>query len=149
MFNSSFSVVLFWRELSLSYRLFVVVLLAVTIHSTTSAAIIIKGLRKLRTAAQAHKPDAFRLTSLSTRCGNLRQILGATFYLFGFLLFLGLQNAPITLSLNHAALFSEILPNLELHFVFAADVLLVFLVLHLLQWQVSYRVQVLAKHLSG
>jgi|SRR5215470_18115247 len=149
MYNDSFSFLLFWRELSLAYRLFVLALAAVTVYSLTSAAIIIKHLRELRTDRQTRMPNALQLASLHARCGNLRQILGASFYLSSFLLFVGLQNAPKTLGLSHTALFDEILRNFELHFIFAANVLLIFLFLHLLQWLVSWRVQVFANHLSS
>ena len=122
------------------YRLFVLILAGVSIYMLISATIIIKRLGGL---ANPHKDNLDsiqpRLFPIYTRCANLKQTLVATFYLFGFLLFVGLQNAPITIGDGRGIPIIEILGGFMLHFIFAANVFLVFLVLHLVQWVVSSR----------
>ena len=81
------------------------------------------------------------LVRLHSRCANLRQILVATFYLFGFLFFIGLQDAPITLGDGPSFPMVQVLGSFVFHFVFAANIFLVFLVLHVLQWMISMRLQ--------
>lgn len=142
MYNSSIDFIMLWRELSFSYRVFVLILIAVTVHSLISAIVVVKRLRQLRTLETTDST----LVSLNSRCDRLRQTLGATVYLFVFLMFVGLQSARHTLGLSHAALVDQILRNFELHFIFAAKVFLVFLILHLLQWVLSSRVQAFARH---
>ena len=132
-----------WRELSTLYRLFVLILAVVSIYSLSSATIVLKRIRAF-TRPRNEEIPAFtqqHVAGLHSRCSNLRQILGATFYLFGLLFFVGLQNAPITVGDGRGFPAVEILNNFVFHFVFAANVFLVFLALHLVQWVTSSYVQ--------
>jgi hypothetical protein len=69
-------------ELSMLYRLFVLILGAVSIYILFSAMIIIK---RLHTVVNPHKENSGsiqpKLVLLYTRCANLKQTLAATFYL--------------------------------------------------------------------
>jgi hypothetical protein len=129
-----------WPELSTLYRLFVLILTGVSIYVLFSAVVIIKNLYFV-TSAYEENLDTIqsKLIQLYARCANLKQTLAATFYLFGFLFFVGLQNAPIAIGERNGIPIIEILGNFVLHFIFAANVFLVFLVLHLVQWLVSSR----------
>src|SRR5947208_10374334 len=100
MYNSSYTIWDVWRALSTLYRLFVVVLTVVTIHLLVSTAVIIKGLRSLRRSDKGSASIDPSVARLQARCANLRQILGAAVYLFGFLFFVGLQGAYHTLGLS-------------------------------------------------
>jgi hypothetical protein len=80
------------------------------------------------------------MAALHKRCTNIHQLIRATFYLFGFVLFLGLQGAYFVLGLSSIPIVSIIVENFVLYFAFAANVFLVFLILHLVQWFVSGRV---------
>lgn len=137
----SFSPILFWRELSFSYRFFVLILIAVALHSLISSAKVLKGRQELRKLNKSTGSTQPAWESLNARCVNLRQCLGAAFYLFGFLLFAGLQGAYHTLELSRTPPSGQILVNFQLHFVFAAIVFLVFLSLHLVQWIISRLLQ--------
>ena len=146
MYNYSFSPILFWRELSFSYRFFVLILITVVLHSLVSSAIVLKRLRELR---KLNKFTGFphpAWESLNTRCANLRQSLGAALYLFGFLLFAGLLGAYHTIGSRTSPSW-EILVNFQAHFLFAAIVFLVFLFLHLLQWIVASLLQAYVRNL--
>jgi hypothetical protein len=146
MDNHPYTLWSLWPQLSLLYRLFVLILAVVSIHTLFSATIIMKRLhdfsnprKEISGSIQAN------LVPLHNRCANLRQILAATFYLFGFLFFIGLQRAPITLGDGPTFPMMEVLGSFVFHFVFAANIFLVFLVLHLVQWIVSSRVKYFRK----
>jgi len=106
---------------------------------------------KITRHPQPEAPDVLRLDTapLHNRCANLRQILGATFYLFGFLFFIGLQRAPTTIGDGRLFPIVEVLNNFVLQFVFAANIFFIFLVLHLIQWLISTRLQACAQHVNG
>ena len=137
MYKSSYTLWSMWPSLSYLSRLFVLILAIVVVYSIASAVVIWKGLRALGGSGQAS--DQARIAQLSGRCANLGQVLGATFFLFGFLFFVGLPNATITIGDGRGFPASEILNNFVLHFVYAANIFLVFLILHLIQWLTSHR----------
>jgi len=137
-----------WPSLSYLTRLFVLTLAVVAVHSIISAVIALKGARALAASHENHNSIQPRITALHRRCVNLRQILGAAFFLFGFLFFLGLPNATITLGDGPRFPAFEILSNFVLHFIYAANVFFVFLMLHLIQWIVSSRVSALTGKLN-
>ena len=139
-----------WRELSTLYRLFVLILVAVSIYSLISASVVFNRIHTLRNRHKEQSPASVRqnLAAISQRCVNLRQVLTATFYLFGFLFFVGLQNAFIVVGDGTGFPADRIVGNFALHFAYATNIFLVFLVLHLVQWVASSRVQACATRLS-
>ena len=74
----------------------------------------------------------------------MRQLLGAAFLTFGFTFFVYLQGAYKQLALSNIPTGYYILEDFFTCFVFAANMSVVFLVLHLLQWFVSSRVRTCA-----
>lgn len=152
MYNYSPTVWSIWPALSILNRLFVVILVAVSIYSLITAIVVMKELRAIaKRCKSTGAPDPLRpdFRPLHARCTNLRQILGATFYLFGFLFFIGLQNAFITVGDGPQLPFVEVLNNFVVHFVLAANVFLAFLILHLAQWLVSNRVETRSRRFGG
>ena len=139
-----------WPWLSTLYRMFVLILAAVSIYSIVSATIVLKRMWALKSPRkeELRVPIQQYVAALRKRCANLWQILGATFFLFGFLLFIGLQNATITVGDGRGFPAFEILNNFVFQFVFAANVFVVFLVLHVIQWLTSSRLQAYAQALS-
>jgi hypothetical protein len=79
------------------------------------------------------------VAALHNRSANVRHVIGATFYLFGVVFFLGLQSAPLVLGHSADPLRMEILPTFVVLFAFAANVFLVLFVLHLVSWFVCNR----------
>jgi len=136
-----------WRALSALNRLFLVILAVVAVYSVISATIALKTIRALRSIREEDAGER-KLAALSRRCANLRQILGATFFLFGFLFFLGLPNATVTIGDGPGFPAFEILSNFVFSFVYATNVFLIFLVLHVIQWVTSNRVQACARRLQ-
>lgn len=133
-------------------RLFVLILTAVAIYLLISAIIVMKGLQTITSRYKSKEAtDDFQpnFGALRARCTNFRQILGATFFLFGFVFFIGLQNAPITIGDGPQLPILEVLNNFAFDFTFAANVFLIFLVLHLVQWLLSNRLQAGTQRLGG
>lgn len=148
MYNYNFSPILFWRELSLSYRFFVLILIGVVLHSLVSSAIVLRRLRDLRKLDKFTGSPHPAWESLNARCVNVRQSLGAAFCLFGFLLFAGLLGAYHTIGSRTSPSW-EILWNFQVHFLFAAMVFLVFLFLHVVQWIVANLLQASVRNLHS
>lgn len=124
-----------WSNLSVVNRLFFLIPSAVSIYCFFSA-IIILVLRSISEAQPNEDPISIRrsVTALHNRAANMRHVIGASFYLFGIVFFLGLQSAPRVLGHSTNPLGMEVLPTFVLLFAFAANVFLVLLVLHLVSW---------------
>src|SRR5581483_4846690 len=71
---------------------------------------------------------------LGTRYARLRQVITASFYLFGLVLFLGLENISNVMADGNQPLGIYVLDNFLLLCAFAANIFFIFLVLHSIQW---------------
>ena len=122
-----------WRQLSFLQHVFVLALCAVTGYSAFATIITTMRLRSLgnrdSNGCVAFAKDC--VASLHNLCANVRQAVGAVFYLFGAVLFLGFQTVGRAMENSLAA---QILGNFILNCAFAANVFLIFLVLALVQW---------------
>ena len=131
-----------WSNLSHLQQAFLLMLGVVSSYSLFSAAktlLRLRLIRRLRSEESAHVRES--ASALSIHCANVRRVIGATFYLFGLVLFLGLQTVGHTLG---GGFMQQILGNFLLHFAFAANVFFVFLTIHSIQWLVSARVDAFA-----
>jgi hypothetical protein len=142
MSDRHYSVWLIWPELPILPKLFLLALSVVSIYSLFSATLIVVRLRSLTPKRLAEDAYSFHnsLSALRIRSARMRQLLGATFYLFGLVFFLALHVAPFYIDLSGTPPWIVILRNFLVDFAFAANVFLVLLVLHLVQWFVSLRV---------
>lgn len=147
VFYSHYTLWSILKSLSTLQLLFCLILCLVSVYSLSSATVIIVRLRSLANRCQIEDIPSLQrsLAVLSVRSTNLHQLIGATFYLFGFIFFLTLPFAFITLADTSTPGWMYILENLGFNFAFAASVFLVFLVLHLVQWFVSARVRASAR----
>src|SRR6266446_3992390 len=132
MFNPLWSILKYLPSLQL---LFCLILTMVSAYGLFSATLIVVRLRSLAT--------------LHARSANLHQLVIATFYLFGFIFFLTLPFAFMTLGASKVPGWMFIFENLDYYFAFAANVFFVFLVLHSVQWFVSARVRASARWLNA
>jgi hypothetical protein len=135
MFKSSppFGIWSIWPELGLLYKVLFEGLCAITIYFASSSFTAIMRFR----VALAKQDIAYVkqvLIRLREKTERLRQVMTAAFYLFGFLLFLGLQGAYETVDKSKETLSEIVTRNLMIHFAFAANVFFLFLFLHLIQW---------------
>jgi hypothetical protein len=125
-------------------KLFLFFLCAVSIYTLISLVRVLFRLRSLKKLASAESPTVgvrLTLATLQHRTTNLRHLLIFAFYLFGFCFFLQIPTAFIVLGDSKLSPLSFIFMQLATFFEYAADVFLLFLLLHTLQWFVSNRLQ--------
>jgi hypothetical protein len=121
--------------------------MAVSIYCFRSAVIVLVRLRSIEKSPLNEDPSIRpTVAALHNRSSNLSHVIGATFYLFGVVLFLGLQQAPMTLGLSATPPWTEILWNFELLFAFATNVFIVLLALHFVSWFVRNRLNANCPH---
>ena len=125
-------------------RLFLLILAIVAIYLLFSATAILARLRSIMSPSQSKD-----VAALHARSANLRQVILATFYLFGTVFFFGLRSALWTPDSNSTSVGMLILENFFVHFAFAANAFFIFLVLHSVQWFVSGRVRARALCLNS
>jgi hypothetical protein len=138
-----------WIYLPALPRLFCLILFLVGIYTFFSATIM---LIRIRSLPKQHKIEDISslqraLVALHAGSSNLHQLICATFYLFGFMYFLTLPLAFISLGDNRPG-WMLIFENLSIYFVFAANVFFIFLVLHSIQWFVASKVRASARRLN-
>lgn len=132
---------LVWPYLTYLERLLILTLVAVSIYVLVVAATTISAVRQAGSSPQngvGAEPNK-RLLALRRRSARVDKLLTATFYLFGVVLFSGLQNAYYIIDNSKATGASIILRNFAPHFVFAGNVFFILLVLHGVGWLITYR----------
>jgi hypothetical protein len=127
--------------------MFVPILAVVALYSLFSATAILVRVRSIVNPRQSKDVAALQrsVASLHARSSNLRQLILATFYLFGIVFFFGLWSARWTADHSRAT----ILDRFFAFFAFAVNAFFVFLVLHSVQWFVSGRLQACALRLNA
>jgi hypothetical protein len=143
MFNADFKMWLLWPFLSYLLKIFFLILTLVSIYTLYSASLVMVRLRKLATASDRAKDVLSRrrsLAALEARTANTRHLVGATFYLFGLVYFLTLPWATVAVG-DHAEGGVLVLQNFVRYFGYAANVFLIFFILHCVLWLVSRRVK--------
>ena len=136
MFNPPYALWSIWGYLSWLQRSFFVVLFALCIYWFLALGRIILCLR-----AGSDPADKGDLPALQSLDANLRQLIGAAFYLFGLVLFLSLQAAELTLGDGAQSVAGTILQHFMIDFAFGANVFIVFLLLHSAHCLVSRRLR--------
>lgn len=132
-------------------KIFFLILTLVTVYTLFSTSSVVVRLRSFTNQHKVMDASSVRcsLAALRIRAENIRQIVGATFYLFGFIFFLTLPWATVTLDNSRTLLLALILRNFFVDFAFAANIFAVFVVLHSVQWLVSSRVNACALRLNA
>jgi hypothetical protein len=139
-----------WRQLSLLNRGLVLILgtvFAYCLFSTTRTMLRLHSVWNRPNQDRETVRDAVAM--LATRYARLRQVIGATFYLFGLVLFLGLENITNVLADGKEPLGIYVLDNFLLLCAFAANVFFIFLVLHSIQWAGSAVLYSLSRRVSS
>jgi len=126
-----------WSQLSFLYRLYWFLLSLVGLYTLFSAVSTVR-----RFPISNHWNDSTESSRiwLEARITNLRQIISAVSFAFGALFFWALPGAFNTLDHSRSLPLNSIVGAFRLHFAFAANVFLVLLLLHCVQWFVSRRV---------
>jgi len=149
--NPPYAIWSIWIYLPFSQKLLFLVVCLVSIYSIFSAAVVMGRLRTITRQPQNEDIPSFQraVAALHKRCTNVQQLIRATFYLFGFVLFIGFQWAYFTVDKSSTPVGWLILENFVLYFAFAANVFFVFFLIHCIQWFVSGRVDACASRLSA
>ena len=147
MANSLWSI---WRNLGVMPKLFLLLLSVVALYSSLSAVVILARLRTLKNSLrhETSPPIENSLAALLGWSASVRQMIGAAFYLFGLVFFMGLPSAFYTLDHSRTPGWVFVFESLGVYFSFAINVFFVLLVLHLTQWFVVHRVRVFARRLG-
>jgi hypothetical protein len=135
-----------WNGFGLLPRLFMDLLFAISAYCLFVSLRTALRLRAIRKQNLNELTFEVALAPLYRSLANTRRVIGATFYIFGFVLFLNLQFIVNTLSPNPL---KEIMGGFVLCCAFAANVFLIFLVLHVAEWLVYSRLNQCAKRLNG
>jgi hypothetical protein len=119
---------------------------ATSIYIIISLTQMLFVLRAFGRSSQEGSPEGIRpaLAALQKRLANIRQILLFTILLFVLCFLLQIPAAFIVLSDSKVPVLSIIFMQLGTYIGYATDIILVFLLLHSLQWFVSVRVQSIA-----
>ena len=134
-----------WRYLSSLERLLFIGLLVLGAYVLFSAVFTVLRVRKVGELRSGVSSDARTLTALRKRSTRVGRLITMSFYLFGWVLFSGLQGAYFTIiDSKGEAVESGILRDFEPHFAFAANAFFVFLMLYVVAWLISSRVSRLA-----
>jgi hypothetical protein len=151
MLSSQYTLWEILKSLSTLQLLFCLILAVVGIYTLLSVTVILVRLRSLANRSKVEDVSSIQrsLAALHARSANLHQLIGAAFYLFGFVFFLTLPFAFITLDTSKVPGWTSIFQNLGFYFAFSASVFFVFLVLHSVQWFVSARVRATALRLGS
>jgi hypothetical protein len=147
MGHPSYALWSIWTELPTTARVFVPILAVVAIYSLFSATAILVRLRSTMNPSQPKNAAALQrsVAALHARSANVRQLILATFYLFGIVFFFGLWSARWAADHSRAS----ILDGFFVYFAFAVNAFFIFLVLHSAQWFVSGRLQACALRLNA
>ena len=150
MSNPPYTLWSIWIELPLMHRLFFLIQAVVSIYSLFSATVILVRLRSIMNLRQSEDVSGLQhsMAALHNRLANVRQLIGAAFYLFGFVFFFGLRFALRTPESN-TPVGLLVLDNFFLYFAFAANAFVIFLILHSVQWFVFSRLQASALRLNA
>jgi hypothetical protein len=134
---------------TLLQKLFFLALCVLAIYSLVSAAVTMARLPTINTKVIQQKEILFPFNGPWRHFANgspMQQFTGAALYLFGLVLFLGLQRAYFTIDNSSTPGGWLILENFVIYFAFAANVFFVFLILHFVQWFISTRVDAYMPH---
>jgi hypothetical protein len=128
-----------WLYLTAWEKLFLFVLGGVSAYALFSAAITARCIWQTRAATHERNSADVEsiLVTLRRRSTRVQNLIEATFYLFGIVLFLGLQWAYVILETSSLSVPELVLRHFVAHFVFAFHVFFVLLVLHAVRWGVS------------
>jgi hypothetical protein len=147
MADFHYSIWSIWGQLGFLYRVFwlVVFLVGASMLIVTASA----WMRIRSRIAHREGEDLFSsLANLADRLKNVRQFVGAAFYLFWLIFFVQVPYDIWTNETGRETGLHALEGTVSLNLAFGANVVLVLLVVHSAQWWVSARVLAARRHLS-
>jgi len=136
-----------WPELSSLARIYLFILSLTSLWILFSLLGCLLRLRSFRRPPASCSPESIpsRLAALQARLSSARRLLVFAFLLFGFCFLIEISQAFIVFGDSNKPPILIVLRQLEVCLASGADVFLVFLLLHSLQWFVSARLEALAR----
>jgi hypothetical protein len=135
MYNPPYALWSIWRQLSILNHGLVLILGAAFGYSVF---LTVRTILRLRSVCYRQNENAAlvreKVAALVAGYAKVQQVIGTAFYLFGMVLFLGMENIGYVLADGKELPGTYVLDNFLLQCAFAANVFLIFLVLHLIQW---------------
>ena len=142
MYDPPYAIWSIWRNCGWLERFVLTLLGGLIIYSLLAAIITIVRIRALKTSRPPVSVDLeSTLKAFQRHWNHIRQATEATFYLFGLVLFLVLQNIGMVLGDGGPGFAAnQVLGNFIVSCAFAANAFLGFLILHLVRWLISTRI---------
>jgi hypothetical protein len=136
-----------WPKLSSIARIYLVILSFISVWTFISLQQHLLKLRSLKRSLADLSVESIHstLAAMQDRLSTLRRLFSFAFLLFGFCFVLQVSQAFIVFGDASAPPIAIILRQLDTCLAYAADVLLVFLLLYSLQWFVSARLEAFAR----
>jgi hypothetical protein len=144
-----------WGHFTDLERMFFLILFGASLYCVLSVTATLVRLRAIRKVDSDHLVTRnLSMRMLSKRLANLKDLIGAIFYLFGVVLSCGLVDvAHIVGDTSVSMPWHTILDHFVTHWAFAGNVFSILLALHLLRWFASNSVwscsQELQKQIEG
>jgi hypothetical protein len=150
MYDPPYALWSIWRQLSTLQRGLIFILGAVMLYCVFSTARTTLRLRVVWNHPNQNVTAVREaIAALANRYANMRQVIGAAFYLFGVVLFLGLENIANIIGDGKDPLSVYVLGNFLLDCAFAANVFFIFLMLHFIQWSGNAALHSLSRRLNS
>lgn len=145
LFDPPYALWSIWKELGYLDRLVILIFCVISIYSLFLAISTLLRIRSMRHANTKETATSIRdfVVALGERWSRLRQVIAAAFYLFGVILFIGLQTIGNYVGDGNGATF--VLGNFILQCAFAANVFFILLVLHCIEWFICGRLRSLSE----
>jgi hypothetical protein len=149
MDNLHYTLWAIWGELPFLLKLYFLILILICFYTLFSSFVILVRLRSLARQCQVGDVSSLErsIAVLQSRSNNASQLVGVTFYFFGFTFFLALPLA-FTQGGGRFSGLTLIFYNFSVFFTFAANVFFIFLILRSVQWIVSCRIHAFARRLT-
>jgi hypothetical protein len=150
MYNPPYALWSIWKQLGYFDRGLILLLGVVFVYCVLST---IRTMLRLRSAWNHPNESSAVIREivavLAMRYANVRQAIGAAFYLFGLVLFLGFEGITYSIVDGRDPVGIYVLDNFLLQCAFAANIFFIFLVLHFIQWSGSAVLNSLSRRLSS
>jgi len=140
-----------WPQLSTLPRVYLFILSLISVWTLLSFLHPLLTLRSLKRSLADLSRESIRstLAALQDRLATLRRLLLFAFLLFGFCFLLQISQAFIVFGDSNKPPIFIILRQLDTCLAYGADVFLILLLLHSLQWFVSARLEAFARKFRG
>jgi len=139
-----------WQEISITAKLYLLILLAVSIYVLFSSLYSLVRLRSFKNLSKVEDIPSVQcsLQTLKAKSENVRQIVVLAFYLFG-LTFCWSFPFAIRTENGYRSFLTPALHDFFLYFALAVRVFFLFVVLHSVQWFVSRQIDNCSRRLKA